>query len=418
MLMKRDHKIGAGVCGERTSPVRVMFLAPSMTLAGPQRQLLYLAKGLDRARFEPVLAILGDGQPENSYDYRGVFSRVFKLNIPSEGNFALGRIPWLALGALRLLRILREERPEIVHAFLPVPSVMGALVSKLAGVPVFIVGRRSLSALPRRGSRILTWIDRFPFKLADAILANCAAIAKETAEVDGVAADEIHTIPNGVDLETFSSGRDSALRQELGFHDDDVVFGIVANFFACKGHGDFIEAARLIHRECANSRFLIVGVDHGTLPQVRQQICANGLADVIRIVPGTRMPQAYYRAMDAYICSSQSEGMSNSVAEAMCSGLPVIATIAGGNPELIKHGETGFLAAVGEPEEMACLGRRLCTDHVLRESIGARARASIEVRFPAVAMVRAHEKLYAELLGLSPNTMEGDFHRPSLAAIQ
>lgn len=380
------------------SRVRVMFLMPSMTLAGPQRQLLYLAKGLDRTRFEPMLAMFGDSKPENSYDYSGAFERVVRLNIPSERNFVLRRIPWLLLGSLRLLRILRTERPEVVHAFLPVPNVMGALVARLAGVPVFIAGRRSLSKLQRRNSRVLTWLDRLPAKFADVVLANCAAVARDAETADGVAASEIRTIPNGVDVGIFCRGRDYALLHSLGFCEENVIFGMVANFFTCKRHQDFIEAARRIHSECPRTRFLIVGVDHGSLSRVRQQIRSSGMEMVIQIIPGTKTPQACYRAMDVYICSSESEGMSNSVAEAMGAGLPVIATTTGGNTELIRHGENGFLVGIGRPEEIARLGCRLVQDEALRESVGARARADVAARFPVAAMVKAHEDLYAELL--------------------
>jgi glycosyltransferase involved in cell wall biosynthesis len=402
MPMKLDRAKGPGCGANQNTRASILFLAPSMTLAGPQRQLLYLAKGLDRAKFKPMLVLFDDAKPEHSYDYTGIFERVFRLAIPSDGNFVLGRIPWLVLGSLRLLHILRRERPDVVHAFLPVPSVMGALVSRLVGVPAFIVGRRSLSALPRRGSRILTWIDRFPSNLADAILANCEAVAKDAEQGDGVAARRIYTIPNGVDVETFSHGRDHALRRFLGYGEGEVVFGMIANFLGCKRHADFVEAARQIHSQRSNSRFLLVGVDHGTLPQIRQQILSSGMENVIQIVAGTKTPQRYYRAMDVYICSSESEGMSNSVAEAMGSGLAVIATNVGGNSELIRNGETGFLTGIGHPEEIAGLACRLQADPLLRESIGMKARLDVSARFPMTAMVNVHEALYAELLGLAP----------------
>jgi len=396
--------------------VRVMYLAPSMILGGPQRQLLYLARGLDRSKFEPILALLDDGSGD-SFEYEGLFDQVFRLGIPPEGNFVLRRIPRLLLGTLRLLRILREVRVDVLHAFLPVPSVMGALVSKLAGVPVFIVGRRSMSELPRRGSRILTGIDRFPFKFANAVVTNCEAIAKETEVVDGVSAAEIHTIHNGVDQKTFGSGRDFSMRRKLGFRSKDIVFGVVANFFACKRHNDFIEAARQIRSRCSNSRFLMVGVDHGTLPAVRRQVREAGLESVIRIVPGTMNPEAYYNAMDVYVCCSAFEGMSNSVTEAMCSGLPVIATAVGGNPELIKHGETGFLTAIGKPEEIARFGCDLYCDDAARDAIGLRAKQDIQSRFPTTTMVEAHERLYLKLLGITPRFINGLQHS-SVAATQ
>lgn len=385
--------------------VRVLYLAPSMIIGGPQRQLLYLAQGLDRSKFEPMLSLLDDGSTD-SFEYQDHFDRVFRLGIPPEGNFVLRRIPWLALGTLRLLRILREVKPDVVHAFLPVPSVMGALVSKLAGVPVFIVGRRSMSGLPRRNSRILTAIDRFPLKFADAVVTNCEAIAKETEVVDSVPPGAIYTIPNGVDLNTFGSCAGLPTRRALGFEDKDVVFGIVANFFGCKRHSDFIAAAQQIHSQCADSRFLMVGVDHGTMTAVRQQVREAGLEGIVRIVPGTKDSAAYYRAMDVYVCCSAFEGMSNSVTEAMCSGLPVIATATGGNPEIVKHGETGFLTAIGKPGEIAQLGCRLYGDRNLRESIGLRAREDVQARFPATAMVKAHEELYLSLLGRTPGSVK------------
>jgi glycosyltransferase involved in cell wall biosynthesis len=378
--------------------IRVACMIPAMSRGGTERQLLELLRGLDRAKFDPTLILLGNSGNSTSYDPRDAVDRVLTLDISPGGNFRARNAPGLALGMMRLTNILREIRPHVVHAFLPAPAVIGSIACRLTGVPVFLVGRRSMASYHRRGSRILTWFDRLPLRYATGLVGNCDAIAKEAITADGLPAERAFTIYNGVDRTSFHCGRDEELRADLGFAADNIIFGVIANFHSIKRHLDFVLAAELIHKRAPQAKFLMVGLDYGELPELLREIRARGLDSCFEVVAGTAEPERYYRAIDVYVCASEVEGMSNSVLEAMASGIPVIATNVGGNPELVSHGETGFLVLPFSPTEIAACASTLILDRNLRCAMGRSALQIVKERFTGDAMVQAHEALYSNLV--------------------
>ncbi len=376
--------------------MRVAFVIPALCRGGTERQLLYLIQGLDRSLFDPTLVLFEAA--ERVYDCGDLSGSIKLLRIPAAGNFRARRAPALLLGAARLAALFRKMRPDVVHAFLPAAAVLGGLASRLTGVPVFITGRRSMARLHRRGSRILTWFDRLPLRFSAALVGNCTAIADEAIEIDHVSARRAVTIYNCVDRDVFHPAPDPDLRRELNLAPDHLVFGIVANFHPQKRHIDLIAAAERIFQFHPSARFMMVGADRGALPHLRREINARGMTGHFRLVPGTSQPERFYRAMDVYVMSSEIEGMSNSILEAMASGLPVIATDVGGNPELVEHGLTGYLVAPCRPDLIADCGIRLAASPELRRRFGARALKAVANRFSPSNLVQAHQDLYFRLL--------------------
>jgi glycosyltransferase involved in cell wall biosynthesis len=378
--------------------IRVVCIIPTLTRGGTERQLIELLRGLDRNRFDPTLIIFGADGNGLSYSLNGAVDRVLSLNIAPGGNFRARNAPGLVMGMIRLTRMLQEIRPHVVHAFLPAPAVIGSIACKLAGVSVFLVGRRTMASYHRRGSKVLTWFDRLPLWLASGLIGNCDAIAREAVTTDRIPSEKAFTISNGVDTKSFRQGRDAALRAELGFAPDNVVFGVIANFHNIKRHADFVLAAEKILKDEPQARFLMIGADYGTLPELRKQISERGMDACFVIVSGTSEPERYYRAMDVYVCASEVEGMSNAIMEAMASGKPVIATNVGGNSELVSNGESGFIVAPYAPNEIAACASMLISDSGLRSRMGLRGLRRVEERFSVNVMVKAHEKLYSKLL--------------------
>jgi glycosyltransferase involved in cell wall biosynthesis len=377
--------------------VRVAYVIPALARGGAERQLLYLARGLDRSVFDPTV-VLFEAACEGGYECDGLRESLQVLHIPASGNFRARNAPALLFGVVRLARLFRRLRPGVVHAFLPAAAVLGALASRLTGVPVFVTGRRSMAGFHRRGSSLLTWFDRMPLRFSAALIGNCVAIANEAVELDGVSAERAVTIYNCVDTAVFHPQPEPGLREQLGFRQRHVVFGVLANFHPNKRHIDLIAAADRILRIHPSARFLMVGADSGALPLLRSEIEARGIADYFRIVPGTAEPERFYRVMDVYISTSEVEGMSNSILEAMASGLPVIATNVGGNPELVEDQLTGYLVPPCRPDTIAECALRLATGSELRRRLGARALQVVAQRFSPASLVHAHQDLYLRLL--------------------
>ena len=359
--------------------------------------MLALLRGLDRSRFEVTLVLFEHGQSTDSYDLDDAVDRVLTLGIPAGGNSSMRRAPTLLLGATRLTSILRDLRADVLHTFLPAPAIIGSIATGMANVPVFIVGRRSMTSLYSSKKSLLAFLDRIPMQFATAIVGNCKAITSEAITVDGVNPDCAFTVHNGIDTDIFRSGSDPALRQQLGFTPEDVIFGTIANFDASKRQIDLVRAAHKLRSQSRLAKFLMVGADRGQLEYLRSQIRGFGLERSFVVQSATREPERLHRILDVYVCTSQTEGMSNSVLEAMASAKPVIATAVGGNPELVSPGTNGFLVPPFMPEAIAGCAELLCKDVILRTRMGTNGRRIAEEQFSMVAMTTTAGALYTKL---------------------
>jgi glycosyltransferase involved in cell wall biosynthesis len=252
--------------------------------------------------------------------------------------------------------------------------------------------------LYRRNSQVLSWIDRLPLRFANAVVGNCNAITAEAMAVDGIDSSRAFTVCNGVDTHLFHEGVEPSLRHELGFTDRDVVFGVIANFDATKGQIDLIRAAHQLQARSKAAKFLMVGADKGQLAFLQSEIRRLGMEQRFVIRPRASEPERLLRVIDVYASTSVTEGMSNSVLEAMASGKPVIATAVGGNPELVMPLRNGFLVPPNSPEGIAVCIEKLCCDAGLRAAMGVNGRRIAEQQFSTAAMVRASEDLYLNLL--------------------
>jgi len=380
--------------GATSRRVRITYLIGSLSTGGAEKQLLELIRRLDRSRWESSLILF-----DLSYADRapGVVGQVLSLDIPSEGYSRSYRKALMAAGAVRKLTgHLRRLRPDILHAFLPVSCILAVPAARLAGIPVLIGSRRSMVDMYRKRD-LLARVDRLAARMCDYMLGNSLAVTEELVRLDGVPTERVGTIYNGVDTAKFKPG-DRTQRHVYGWTEDHIVFGIVANFHSYKRHVDFVRAAAVIGTNAPHARFIMAGEDRGMLPLVRKEIAQAGLESRFVIIPGAPEPEKLYPAMDAYICTSDTEGFSNVLLEAAASGLPLIATQVGGNAEVVFPGDNGFLIPVATPEDVAHAALTLADDPILRRRMGNRSRELVEQRFSLETMVRQHELLYERAL--------------------
>ena len=239
-------------------------------------------------------------------------------------------------------------------------------------------------------------LDQIATRMCDMVVGNCRAVTDELVRVDHVRPERTMTIHNGVDTQKFRPG-DRSLR-ELHCWSKNIVFGIVANFIPYKRHADFIHAAAIISRQAPDARFVMAGEDRGILSALQGQIAEAGLESRFVIIPSTSNPERIYPALDAYICTSETEGLSNVLLEAASSGLPIIATAVGGNGEIVSTGENGYLVPVAQPEQVASIAMTLIGAPELRSRMGARSRDYVVQNFSLDVMVRRYEQLYTQLL--------------------
>jgi len=371
------------------------YIIGSLSSGGSERQLIELLKRIDRTRFRVSLALFETSAGDQA---AGLVGELISLQIPSRSSSkTIIRAATAGAAMLRLAKYLRRIKPDLVHAILPASCILAAPAAKLARVPVVIAGRRSMADCYRT-DKLLTIADRAATRWCHYAVGNSKAIRRELIEVDGLPPERVGVIYNGVDTERFRPGN-RELREHYGWSDEHVVFGIVANFIPYKKHVDFIRAAALIAKSNPNARFVMVGEDRGILEALKNQIHETGLEQLFTIIPGMRDPERLYRALDAYLCTSQTEGLSNVLLEAGACGVPVVATRVGGNPEIITDGHNGFLVPPATPEAVAAKALLLGSNPDLRVLMGDRGRQRAVSQFSIAAMVQAHETLYASLLG-------------------
>jgi hypothetical protein len=193
--------------------VKVTYVVGSLRDGGTERQVLELIRHLDRSQFEPSLVTMEDANLDRA---DGLVKSRYTMGIPEAGNSNwFGRSLSLAGAVRRASGFFRESRAEIVHAFLPGPSIIGTAAGRLARVPLIIASRRSLASQYRTSSRVAGWADTAAFRLAHFNLGNSLAVSREMVDIGGCPAQKCGTIHNGVDVERFRPNLSSFLRQQM-----------------------------------------------------------------------------------------------------------------------------------------------------------------------------------------------------------
>ena len=368
--------------------IRLALVIHSLESGGAERQFLQLVTGLDRTKFDPLILV---GRPSRERPEANVGCEILgpaPFFRATAGLQFAGRI-------FSLASHLRRFRPHILHAFLEERTLwMTAAAERFSPVPVFLGNRRaSVNSYHHNGLQRL--LERASMRRLDAMLTISHALEDEV-KADGF--QRVTTIPIGVDTLHFRPGRGCDLRSDIGWINNEKVIGMVANFWECKGHENFVRTAAILHARHPGYRFLLMGNDRGRLAGVRRQIAERGLDGVFHIVEGSLDAAPMYAAMDVYLCTSESEGFGNAVLEAMASGLPVVATGVGGLVEALQDGEEGLLIPAKAPEMAARAVEQLLGNDELARRLGTAARRRVVERHSVEAMVRAHEEYYVSAL--------------------
>jgi sugar transferase (PEP-CTERM/EpsH1 system associated) len=361
--------------------VTVLYVIWSLQMGGAERVVFDLARSLDRKRFRPVVACL---------NFKGALAEPLEAEgIPV---YALDKKPKLDLGVLvRLARLLRQERVDIVHTHLWTSSFWGRLAAVLARVPVAIVTEHNLDL----------W-RRTPHFVADRLLGlatdDWIFVSKEVEafyrERLRIPADRGHVVLNGVDTKPFATPLDKAdVRRRMGLKPDARVAGVVGRLEARKGHRYFLEAMKIVAARDPTALGLIVGEGKEKAALI-EQCHALGLDERVRILGFWADLAEALCALDVFVLPSLMEGHPLAVLEAMAAGKPVVATDVGGNSEAVEKGDTGLLVPAEDPTALADAIATLLADPQRAQIMGAAGRKSLDRRFSLAAAVAANEATY------------------------
>jgi len=303
---------------------------------------------------------------------------------------------------LDLARLFRRLAPAIVHS--RNLSGLDALIPAIvAGVKVRVHGEhgRDVDDLDGHNPRYLRLRRLFrPFVKHYSVVSQ--DLRKYLGDTIAVPPDKVTQIYNGVDTTLFRPADSGADAARLGRLDDKIVFGAVGRLQPVKDQITLVKAfaeARRLNPEGMRSAHLVIVGDGPCRAAIEAEIARSGIGDYVSMLGERNDIAEVLRTFHVFVLPSLVEGISNTILEAMATGLPVLATRVGGNPELVIENETGQLVNPGDWQRMASWLVTFMSDARLRERQGLAARQRAEEMFSMNAMVHAYTALYDQLLG-------------------
>jgi glycosyltransferase involved in cell wall biosynthesis len=291
--------------------------------------------------------------------------------------------------AWRLSRIIKQLKPDIVHAHDPHGVAMAALALSMStqlAKPPLVAARRVDFHL--RGSSLSRW----KYRQVDCFI--CASEAIRAMLVgDGVPAARAVTVHEGIDVERVEAAPPAKLHEEFWLPHHAPIAGNVAALVPHKGQRHLIEAARVVLPQVPDARFVIAG--EGELrPALERQIKDHHLEKHVLLAGFRPDVLSLHKAFDIFVMSSVTEGLGTSLLDAMAAGKPIVATDTGGIPEVVIHGETGILVPPRDHDAMAQAIVTLLKNDELRRTMGEAGRARARKMFSAERMVQDTLRVY------------------------
>jgi glycosyltransferase involved in cell wall biosynthesis len=361
-----------------------------MSIGGAQQHLLEVLARLDRRAFTPVLSCM-DARPADPF-----LARARRLDVEIVDGGAPESVRGAAMfrPVLRLAGELRRRSVAVVHSYLFHANVIGTLAARLARVPVALVSKRSLDVYPNRGELLAC---RLANRLADRVTANAEAVKRHVHRAERCPLERIVVIPNGIDLARVADDVLDRRAHGFGLPGSGPVVGTIGRLSQKKGQKDLLAAAGMVLSRLPEARFVLVG-DGPLAGELQRQARELGIEDKVRFLGPVADGARLLGSMDVFVLPSHIEGMSNGLIEAMAAGLPIVATDAGGNAEVVADGQTGFIVPPQNPFCLAEAILTLCKDPERARAMGAAGRVRARERFTADLMVRRLEDLYRGLL--------------------
>lgn len=371
--------------------MKLLFLIPRLDPGGAERQLVLLANGLARRGHEVTVAALSPGGALEQ-DLRGV-------RLTDLGKRGRRDIP-RTLAAL--VRLVRRERPDILHGYLGTANILAALAGLFLPGPRLVFGvRASDMDLADLGfaERLAYRLERLLSRRADLIIVNSRA-GRDHAAACGFPSERLAVVPNAVDPAAFRPDPEARARMRAlwDVREGQPLVGLVGRMDPMKDQLGFVRAAALLAARRPEARFVLVGGGReGYAARVRAAVRELGLEDRIRLEgPRPDMP-AVYPALDVLcLASAYGEGFPNAAAEAMACGVPCVVTDVGDAALVV--GASGMVAPPRDPSALAAaleamLGR------IEREGPAAsRLARERAAAFTTEALAERTEKVLAAML--------------------
>jgi len=379
--------------------MRVMFLSTSMGMGGADKQLLSAAQLMHAQGHDVCIVSLTKLGP------MGLEAR--SQGIRTESLDMRRGVPD-PRGLIRLIRLVRAWKPDVLHSHMVHANLMARAVRLFARVPVIVSTIHNIY----EGGPL--WMAAY--RVSNGLVDHMTIISEAAADrfvKEGIVPRELLTcVPNGVDTERFrqvAPGTREALRSSIGV-DDRFVWLAVGRFEIAKDYPNMLHAFAQVCQRDSSAVLLLVG--HGSLQQETESLAQSlGLGDRIRFLGVRSDVPEVMAAADGYVMSSAWEGMPIALLEAAAAGLPIVATRVGGNHEVVRDGESGFLVPPRDHEALGQAMLRLMEQAPeRRRDMGERGREHVRVHYGLGRVVERWQDLYRQVsvrkgLNLAPTLL-------------
>lgn len=349
----------------------------TLEVGGSERQFTALVESISRERFNVHPACLRR--------IGGLAGRLVEIPEFPPGGSLLGlrarRAQWA------MLLSMRRNNIAVAHAFDFYSNLMLIPAARLAGVPVIGSHRQLGDLLTRAQFHAQYWAFRF----CDRVVCNSQAAARSLRDA-GLPEDKLEVIPNGLTEQAFIECA-PAIPPKEGV----VRLGMIARMnSAAKNQAAFLRAAAELLKQFPTVEFVLVG-DGPLRPELEGMAVQFGIKDKVRFMGERHDIPAMLASLDVSVLISSSESLSNAILESMAAGVPVVATNVGGNPELVKDGETGFLVPLGDQKKLVEALAHLVRNPVARSQYGGRGKEFARSNFHMDQVCLRFEQLYLTL---------------------
>ena len=307
--------------------------------------------------------------------------------------------PYSLALATQIVEVARHQRLDLIHVHYAVPNAVSAVLARemLQPQPLKVVTTLHGTDITLVGNDP-NYLEttRFGILRSDGVTAVSAALREATQKQLGIGT-HIEVVPNFIDPGRYERARSQNGARRWGAADEKLLVHI-SNFRPVKRVLDVVEIFHRVHREVP-SRLLLVG-DGPERPKVEQHCRDIGICNAITFIGNLPLVEEVLVGADLFLLPSETESFGLAALEALSCEVPVIATAVGGLPEVVRHGENGFLLPVGDVEAMASSALELLEDDEMRERFGRAGRRWVVDQFDQKTIVERYRRVYRRALDL------------------
>lgn len=363
-----------------TVPIRVLIAITDLKVGGTPLDVYRLATSLDPAEFDVRVACLAPpGEVSARLEAAGIATFACNARGPRD------------VGALwRLARLVRAQRPDVLHAWLFHANTAACLTAPAAGLPPGRVITVILTTETERRWHLK--IGGMTCRMCRCVVGNSPAVVEHLHRRAHVPRSRLRTIPGGVDVSRFASA-EPIDRLAIGVPSDSAMILWVGRLDPVKGLDELVDAVAMLDDRTVRLVLCGEGPYEST---IRRRVADAGFDDRVCFLGRRDDIPALLAAADVFVFPSRTEGLPNALLEAMAARCPIVTTDAPGCRDLIADGRTGLIAPPRDPAGLADRIRRLIDDRDLAAALGRAAADHVTAHYDFRTTVAAYAALYRE----------------------